>query len=217
MEVQRLDTGLQRDVMHAGEELLERDAQVEPGEVGSRAAMGSGSEREVAIARARRVEGRGGVELVRVAVGRRPVDHDLFTLLDLPAADLRVAHGGATDRDERWFEAQQLFDRAGQELGSTAEDIGDVGLSGEADHDLAERAGRCLQPSEDEELDHPDDLLVGDGPAFDVGRKDRVDDIAAGWLRPPRRDELADPPEHPGRGVRARPGWWGWTPPPLSR
>ena len=115
--MERLDAGLQRDVSRRASSSSSATRRLSRARLDPAQRCGTGAEREVPIARARRVEGGGAVELAVVAVGRGPVDHDLLALLDRLAADLGVAHGGAADGDERAVEAQQLFDRGGDEVG----------------------------------------------------------------------------------------------------
>ena len=48
-------------------------------------------------------------------------------------------------------------------------------------------------PPEDEQLEGPDDLLVGDRPALDLGVQHRVDDVAARRLASALLGEVPDP------------------------
>src|SRR5688572_1494964 len=61
------------EVMEAGQQLLEGDAQVHAGQVRAGAAVGTGAERQVPVALAVEVEGVRTGELGLVPVGRRPV------------------------------------------------------------------------------------------------------------------------------------------------
>ena len=78
---------------------------------------------------------------------------------------------------------------SGIRSGSAPQERGDLGLVAEPDHELAQDAGGRVEPAEDEQLDDPDGLLVGDGPALDLGSEHGVDDVALGgsWRRCSRK------------------------------
>ena len=120
--VQEVRVGVDRLVQHldlqvAAQHLLPQDAQLQLGQAVAQAAMDAEAERHV-LARPLAIDD----ELVRlldlllVAVARDVPDHHLVAGLDLLAADLGVLQRGAAHVDHRRLPADDLRDRAGDQI-----------------------------------------------------------------------------------------------------
>ena len=192
--------------LHAGEspgELLQGDLQVEPGHVGAGAPVRAGPERDMPIANPVEVELVGPGELLVVPVGRSPVDEDLFSRRYLAATDLGISHRRTGDGDEGALEPKQFLDCLGYELWAAAQQFRYRRLAAEADHEVPQRPGCCIQAAENQQGDGPQNLRLGDGPPFDVGVQYGVDDVAPRRLPSAILDELHYPLVH---GYPAGPG-----------
>ena len=102
-------------VRETAQELLERDAHLEPGDVAPHAEVGADAEGEMRLRPPGDVERLGILEDLRVSVRRAVVHHDLLALADLAVADLRIAQGRPAELHDRRHPAQDLLDGLRQE------------------------------------------------------------------------------------------------------
>src|SRR5439155_24983509 len=113
---------------HGPQPLLDRDAQLGPGEVGAETAVGPGPEGQVAVLAAVEVAGVGVVEVGGVAVGGAEGQEDPLAGGDAPAVEVDVGAGEAPDGDGG-VEPQQLLQGGGDEgrVAGQAAPVGPVG------------------------------------------------------------------------------------------
>src|SRR5215469_3237828 len=123
-------------VRHPPQQLLEQDADLEPGQVRAQAQVGPRAESEVAVAWPGHVQrvrvGKGA----RVTVGRPVQQHDLVAGTDLLAVPVMGARRRAAHVQDRGHPADELLDRGrGEQPGALDQDLPLARLEGQlTDH-----------------------------------------------------------------------------------
>ena len=194
VRAQPLRLSCQLDALHAGNELLEQDPELEAREVGAEAEVRAGApEGGVLVGRPPDVEAVRVGELVRVAVrGGEPDDH-LVAGRDRDAADLRVAGRRAPEVPDGMRVAQHLLDRARDELRLAAEQLPLVGVAGEGGKTRGDRLPGRLVPGDDEDRERVVEVAAGERAAVELAVRDQREDIIA-WMLSPLPVVLASQP-----------------------
>ena len=107
---------LKFDMVESPEKLLESDAKIHSGQIRACATVRPESEGEMAVAESAQIETFCLRKLLLISIGRRPIDNDLVTSLDLTAADLDVSCSRPGNCYEWAVETQQLLDSGRDQL-----------------------------------------------------------------------------------------------------
>ena len=117
-------------------------------------------------------------------------DHQVATA-DRLAAQLDVRRGPAVERTlDRAFEAKDLLDRGRDQARILSHEGELFGVGEQVDDCVADQTDGRLVPGDDQQDDHPEDLLLGKGVALVSGGEQRADEVIGG-CGPPCREELA--------------------------
>ena len=114
------------------------------------------------------------VEHVLVAVGRRVVDDDLVAFLDLLAAELGVAGGGAPEVVDRAAPAEHLLDaRSARASGRSRSSSACVGVLDQRQHAVGDEVAGRLVAGDDQRDEEQVELEVVEPVAVDLGLHER--------------------------------------------
>src|SRR6185312_13274596 len=152
-------------VLHAAEELADRELGLQPGERGAEAVVDALAVADVLVVRAFEVESVGVLEPFRVTVRRPVTQEDRRARRDGGAGDLDVLEGraGGPELDRR-LKAQQLLDPGHDQLRSAAQLLELVGVPQQGQHAVRDQVDRGLMPGEEHEQRVVDDRLLGQAP-----------------------------------------------------
>ena len=155
---------------------LQRDPQLEAGQVRTGAAVDAGAERDVAVVLAVEDHVVGVLEHVGVAVGGRERHQHPIALVDRTPGELDVLARQPRHRDRR-VRAQQLLDGHRPDLRPLAQ-LGTVfGVLGEVPQRRSDRRPRGVDPGDEHQVARAEDVRVGDRVAVDLALRELGDQV----------------------------------------
>src|SRR5581483_7361897 len=151
------------------EQLLEQHAQLEAGQAGAQAEVGTEAERHVLVRRAADVERRSVGEHVLVAVGRRVEEEQLLALRDHLTAELGVGHGGAGHVLDGADPPQHLLDGGVEQAAVGDQRLPPLALAQQLVRTARDHVARGLVAADEDQERLHHDLGVVEAVAVDLG------------------------------------------------
>ena len=158
-------------------ECLQRDAQLEPCQVGAEAPVEAAREGDVAVVRPLEVDAGRLREDVGVHVGGGPHDAELVAGLDLDAVDLEVGGGVAAAGHDRRLHPHQLFDRGREQRRVGDESVTFGRVAGEPVDHARQRRRHGVEAGEHEQERDVDDVFVREAVPVDLGGEEPADQV----------------------------------------